>query len=1369
MQSKVTYHQQVSYCGKPRCRKCREGTGHGPYWYAYKTVDGRTTRTYIGKNLPPDVQAQMEGHTENPAFSEADSQSHASIRIYVLGQFRLERRASRSGDWQTVTESAWQHQRVRALLGSLVSATGRKLGREQIMDNLWPELDLDVAASRLDRAVYSLRQIFEPQRNRPATSPLLLTEREVLALADQSQIWVDADAFDSLLSQAHSLQREDPGKAEKLFNEAATLYGGIFLPEARKVEWTSARRESLQRSWIGMLLELADLRIRREAFQAAIEPLDRLLLVDPTNEAAVQRLIKLLVHLGRRGEALRAYKRLATVLSQGYHIAPLPDTRQLYDELKSGNNSAALALNTTPSTSTADTRTATAHTTNMEANPALRIGRTHQSPLIGRNEELMTLRTMIEHTEQAARFKLTVQKKTITSTLDTPRRPQCGILMGEVGIGKTRLAEELSREARGKNWAVAWSRVYAQETSIPYRLWTEILRKATTQGAWQRQEMTRRPLVFQPLAALLPELIDYLPPMALSTPLPPEQEQLRLWEATRELLVLISESTPLIIALDDLQWSDRSSCELLAYLARRIQGHPIVIVGTCRDNELAQDHPLKALLTDLQREHAVETVNLAPLQQEEISALVSYVPHISQPLVQRISLRAAGNPFFAEELARTIGAQLATTASSNGNGQGHAYTNIENTLSKVNANGEEMLPDTITAVLNLRLDRLTQKCRSLLQKAAVLGGSFEFQIISAMEAHTPGMDEDIVLDLLEEGLRSGMLTEEGSGTRVTYQFWHPLLVSHLYETLSAARRASLHRRAADIFQTMYSGREEEHAATITHHLLLGGAADDRIAHFAEIAARHSYALSAYPDAEKHYKIALQHLPSTTRDQRAQILEYLGECTRLQGKYEEARQLYENALQERSQLSAYLNLSQEEAEIQALLWCEVGVTWYDVGNAVKAQQFYNQCEMVLQKANITTSYVWAYLRYWESRNHWRDGNYDKAREVIQEAINLFKDTSLANAHLTSPDYPTQIQRILQGDPVILGRMHNLLGMIEAASGRSSDGLDHYNRALTIFEQHERIRDIALLSCNIGDVLLRRAEFEDAQSALRTSLNLAERVGETPLISFARGNLGVLDARQGNLHDAENELVQGITTATTSNQMAILSIMQATLSMVQQELGKLHNATQALKQALKLSYSMHITPYIGMTLLALGHLRFTQALTTENDKQTSLRLLKRAQAALTKSLSLDGLEAETRSEAQLLLSVILLQLGDIKHSYEEATQAIADIERYELIWLKGRGQRTLGEIQRYLGNNEDAIHYYEQALNTCRKYEMSLEEGHTLSAYGQILIKLGERNQRETDYQRGLRHLQDALRIFKACGAKKDAHNVEQLLDGERSAL
>ncbi len=234
----------------------------------------------------------------------------ARVRLYVLGQFRLEYRNEQQ-QWQPITGTSLQHQRVRALLHCLVSSPGRMLGREQIIKILWPELNFETATNRLDKAVYNLRRLLESGRSRPATSNLLLTEHATLMLADQSQLWVDADAFEALLSQAHASL--DLSQTEQLLQEALQLYGGDYLAEERNIPWVQARREALQRGWIGLQLKLADVRIQRKASSDAIAILDRLIAVDPTNEAAVQRLIVLLTRAGRREQAQEIYERSCQV------------------------------------------------------------------------------------------------------------------------------------------------------------------------------------------------------------------------------------------------------------------------------------------------------------------------------------------------------------------------------------------------------------------------------------------------------------------------------------------------------------------------------------------------------------------------------------------------------------------------------------------------------------------------------------------------------------------------------------------------------------------------------------------------------------------------------------------------------------------------------------------------------------------------------------------------------------------------------------------------------------------------------------------------------------------------------------------------
>ncbi|GAC1423039.1 MAG: AAA family ATPase [Ktedonobacteraceae bacterium] len=1340
--NKITYHQQISYCGKSRCRRCREGIGHGPYWYAYQTVDGHTTRTYIGKHLPAEAQATVDGMHPIQELSVPASSEYEQIRIYTLGQFRLERRTN--SEWQTVTDAAWQQQRVRVLLSCLVSTTNRKLGREQLTATLWPDiLDSETASSRLDRAVHSLRQVFEPTRGKLAASPFLLTEREMLVLADQQHIWIDADAFEHFITLAHAT--DNPTEKERLLEEASTLYSGDFLPEERKSEVTLARRTNLSHSLAGLLIELAELRINREALTGAIEPLNQLLSIDPANEAAVQILMRVLAQLGRRGEALRAYKRLITVLQQEYQIAPLPTTRSLYEAVRAiptrnrdvGTDVSRPLPQTPSSPDTAnlssprryghlpqgrDTSVPTDNLSNEERNkPAPQIGRTHQSPLVGRTQELKDLLTLLGTTEQAAKFKLPGQRKHATSlALDTQRTPQCMILMGEVGIGKTRLAEEIGREARARGWLVAWSRVYAQEGGIPYRLWIEVLRKALTNGMVQRQEIAKRPLVYQPLNALLPELHTLLPHVEFPTQMLAEQEQLRLWEAARELLSNVAEGTPLLIVLDDLQWSDGSSCELLAYLARRIYGHPIIIVGTCRDNELPANHALRPLLTDLQRERVVETIALEPLSDQQIGTLVTQIAQptmqLAEPTIERIQDRAAGNPFFAEELTRGMSLQ------------------------------SEPLPESITAVLDLRLDRLSKACQILLRKAAVLGGSFEFPLIQAMEATSASgdVDEDAILDLLEEALKSGMLTEEGVGTRITYLFWHPLLVSHLYEGLSAARRASLHRRAADILRTTYQRHEEEGAAIITHHLLLGGGDPQHIIHYAELAGDRAYGLSAYPEAEKHYLIVVEYIDSTTgkdadveeQMRLAYVLELLGECTFVQGKTEDARHFYERVLQIRSKqaISILSDTMQQEAQIQALLWCEIGWTWYVTGNIEKTRYYYEHGEKVLRDAGVVGGPAWAKFYLQKSYINRQEGRYEDAKHNAYEGLKLLEGFT-TNEKLTNNRIHrlTQVRRTLLGDPVDLGRTHTLLGTLAIAMGQFATAITHLNTALALYEQYQRQREIASVCCNLGDVYLRKAEYILVQSTLRRSLSIAEQIGDIPLICVIRVNLGLLAMRLGGLVEAENEFKRSIELAEYINDPVYTSIFRSYLSVALQEQGKELEARTNIYQSLRTAKSMHIVPCIGLALIGLGSMYTTQALAIE-DELKKIQVLKRAKTILHRGLMLEAIEAETKTECKLLLAQIAFLFGEIKSAEQQALQTLKEAKQYELTWLVARTQRVLGSIMTALQEDEQAKQYFEQALRTFQKRGMVIEEARTIREQSAALLSYVDLSVEERDKAR-----------------------------------
>jgi tetratricopeptide (TPR) repeat protein len=943
------------------------------------------------------------------------------------------------------------------------------------------------------------------------------------------------------------------------------------------------------------------------------------------------------------------------------------------------------------------------------------VGRSPQSPLIGREQELKRLQTCFEEVEERQRHAA----KSKHPPLLPAEIQHCFLLEGEAGMGKTRLAEEGARFVAGRKWTVVWGSAYPEERIIPYRPWIEVLRKVVTQQMWQQQEHKTLPQYYRHLRPLLPESL--FPEMAdESVSLP--QEPFLIWEAVLELLVALSRATPLLIVLDDLQWADTSSLDLLAYLARHMVDSAVMIIGTCRDTELATHHPLRQLLTDLQRVHSVEILTLQPLNNEQITLLVSSVLQAPE-MIQAVSMGAAGNPFFAEELARTIK---------------HWKRREDAALTP--------LPRTVSALLDHRLQGISSACFALLGKAAVLGRTFELDVLLSLAGD---QSEDQVISLLEEALQTGLLTEEGIQQPITYHFWHPLLASHLYEQLSAARKASFHRRIADVFCQKYQNREEG-ADSIMYHLMRGGGEPRRIASYAEIAGNLAYTLSSYPDAARAYGIALDHLrqcPLSLDEQKhlISLLELQGECTRYRGKYEDARRWYEEALQISSSLPpASLQELQQKTQAEALLQCEIGFTWYSAGKLTHAHHCYQQSEQMLLATGVIDGPAWSYLRYRQSYAFWREGNYTEALPRALEALHLFEsDLQWKQTEVDISSPRTLIRQTLAGDPLALGRIQLLLGLIANGSGSYLETINHWNTALAIFEQYESKRDIAVVSCNLGDVHLRKADHESAQVALERALLIAEQIGERPLIGAVCGNLGVLSLRLGKLSTAEEWLRKGMTYAQEAKDQVYLSILHAHLAETFKEQGNYTDAGEQVYCCLSLSRAMNIQPVLGLALVTLGKLHYTQALaihvaeelSPDRQEHNTLRFLLRAKRALQQALALSEIEVETRTEAHIILAQVLLLLGEKSVAEQLATQALEEALRFELTWLIALAYRVLGTM--HSGQPE----YFEHALRLFKEARMRLEYARTLRSYAEIL------SEQQENIQRGKKYLEEAAQIVK----------------------
>jgi hypothetical protein len=340
------------------------------------------------------------------------------------------------------------------------------------------------------------------------------------------------------------------------------------------------------------------------------------------------------------------------------------------------------------------------------------------------------------------------------------------------------------------------------------------------------------------LTSILPELVARLGEAARSYPLPPEQAQLRLYEAVNAFLAALASERPLALIFDDLQWADGATLDLLAYLARRQRATPL-LVGAYRAGDAERRAAFAQALAELNRLRALDLLTLGPLDVEAVVALAeNYLGSpVTTPLGETLFRQSEGNPFFAEELLcnwRDAG----------------ALTQTERGRWTLTAAQTPTLPPGIAGAVRQRLARLRPETVELLRTAAILGRRFE----TALLAEVVGQDVEVVEESLREATLASLLNSASTGAQDVYTFSHDKIRESLYEDMTHARRQRLHGFIGHALEARSQSAGAQRLAELAYHFARSG---DRIrgADYARRAAQLAMAAYAPEEALAHYHAA----------------------------------------------------------------------------------------------------------------------------------------------------------------------------------------------------------------------------------------------------------------------------------------------------------------------------------------------------------------------------------------------------------------------------------------------------------------------------------------------------------------------------------
>ncbi|HVF13008.1 MAG TPA: BTAD domain-containing putative transcriptional regulator [Acidimicrobiales bacterium] len=735
---------------------------------------------------------------------------------------------------------ALKARKMRALLAVLLLHSNQVVSAERLIDALWGESPPPGAVRTLHAYVSKLRKALGHTvvETRPPGYVLVVDPDRV-----------DVHRFERLIADARAATTaNEPGRAARLFGEALSLWRGPALADFTFDEFARAEIRHLEEARLVALEDQLDARLALGEHSAVVAPLQMLIEDHPLRERLWGQLMLALYRCGRQAEALRAFGELRRRLDEELGIAVSQPLRRLEEAMLLQKPELDWGPTAVPGLAAAAPELAPAMLL-----PAFMSG--EDCPFVGREAQLERFEEEWEHA--------------------LSNGPRLLLLSGEPGIGKTRLALEMARRGHRRGANVLMGRC-DEDLAVPYQPFAEVFQQLAR--SWPPEDL-RRLLGAQggELVPISPELGERVPGLGPPVVSDPETQRYRMFQASASVLSNIAQRAPLVLVVDDLHWAAPMTISLLRHVVSRSEPNRLLVLGTYRHTDVPEHHPLVDLRAERTGPTRVTTMALEGLDEGAVERFVdAVVGHqidgAAAALARSIHSGTAGNALFVREVVRHVAES----------GQLEAATG-----------GQLVVPPGVRDVVGRRLSRLTHQAHRVLTTAAVMGTEYDLAALRT----AVDLDEEAFLSGVEEAVAAGLIVEV-PGPVLRQRFTHVLVRSVVYDGLTAARRAQLHRQVGEAIEQIFAGQPAAHLPELAHHFTMAvplgpvakaltycvQAGDEALARFANDEAAHNFRQARALDA----------MAPIDERRRCRLLMSLGEAERRLGDPAHRQTLFEAA-------------------------------------------------------------------------------------------------------------------------------------------------------------------------------------------------------------------------------------------------------------------------------------------------------------------------------------------------------------------------------------------------------------------------------------------------------------------------------------------